>query len=831
MDPQAIDLSAGLVPAPAPPPTPPPTSGGAIDLSAGLMPVTQSANAALPIQPATPPPAPPPPDTTGLLGRIGNLLGDVTGMGPEAMEAKKGFVKGAMQTVGGGLQLLNKDNGAYDPQGAQAYTAAHPGTSPEDAIAATMKPGDPQGHIHAIGAAANWLKQHSQTHNIWQQLGAGGEGLAEFLVPGLGEESAVKDAAELPTYGEKLQEAGKTAAFLEKTPMGQKLAHLAAIGARTIKAAITKAPVMAAEGGVGAGAQSYLKSGGDEEEAAKAAKIGAIGGGVLGASAEGVAGLWEAKKYAAAIALARLARPSLTVDAIGDLAREITAVRMGETNATRTTAPPPKAGEPDAFTFDIEGTATKPSVEGHIGQDARKVQAGTVVKAGKGSPSGIPDFNAEDFEPTRTSADGTTSASYNPNRLQFDAQGKPTYTPPSQYENVGRDAAGNPSYPDAAGDTTDPAIEDGEQGSHREPVFNYLPESRPGSGGPARDVASGGGRLLTKDPKVAGAHLGSLEEIINGEDFDQMPPERQQQLLALRDDIKSQLAEYRQWGKTNGRIPANFQPVDADAAIRGSGNLAEAGEQIAAPAKEVYEHANNVSGGRWQALKDHIDQLGEDLAKEPYQEGRDKIWQKIARARSSMEDILRDPKSGFDNDDVTQAVRNFRTSYILKDAHEAIKPIYAVESKDGSVTGAYRGINGPMVAQRFDSFLKANPDAVELMGQDRVNTIKRIMDANETMASRKRFGGAVMNVAAALAGFHFGGLTGALERGATSIAVRHVLDSAIANPRITKNLLFAIDSGARPEAYAPHVAKMIMTSARRLVPPTATITARKEGEQ
>ena len=177
----------------------------------------------------------------------------------------KGVYKGAAETLGGVMSLLNRDESHPDPAAADAYRQANPGVTPEEAIMKTMTTPDPRGHIHAVQDAADWLKQQSEAHGVMQSIGKMGEGVGEFLIPGLQEEAGADAAVKAPTYAQKAAEAAKAAEFLEKSALGQRLAGLASIGLRTIRAA--------AEAGGGVGAQTYIKTGGDAEAAKHSAAL------------------------------------------------------------------------------------------------------------------------------------------------------------------------------------------------------------------------------------------------------------------------------------------------------------------------------------------------------------------------------------------------------------------------------------------------------------------------------------------------------------------------------------------------------------------------------
>jgi len=50
---------------------------------------------------------------------------------------------------------------------------------------------------------------------------------------------------------------------------------------------------------------------------------------------------------------------------------------------------------------------------------------------------------------------------------------------------------------------------------------------------------------------------------------------------------------------------------------------------------------------------------------------------------------------------------------------------------------------------------------------------------------------------------------GAAAGWAASAASKRVMDAVLTNPKVAQNLIFAMESGARPEHYAPMIAGMI----------------------
>lgn len=569
-------------------------------------------------------------------------------------------------------------------------------------------------------------------------------------------EGEARAAFEALPMSKKLQAVAKASAFLEEHPVIAKGAAIA-----------LKQGAM----GAGAGAQQ-LAHGATPAEA-----------GETGLLAAGTGALLEGAGATAKSAAERLAKPSVTADEIRAGTKDVVANRLNETNATRTATPAENA--PTApYKFRIQGTPTVDTTQGSIAQEPQKRHIGTRVVEGKG-PS---------------------------ERLVY----PPNEAPETQtnYMDVNQ---GDPNAP----------------GYHKSPIYRLTEDSKPGQITKA-DSAAGGGVLLTEDPKVASAHLASLDEIMRSPEFAQMSSEQQQAYRASREDIRSQIAEQYQHTKAMGTNTPNFKPVDVQAALDASGDPLKAKAQLDAAGREVYDHANNVSGGQWQTLKDNIQEWEKELSGTSdipaNATPRRALIRKIGQAQDRMDAILDDPRNGIDRDDALQAKKNFHAGFMLDRMNDVVDPIFQLEQHNGYATGKYRGFDGRQLGLKWQEFLDdpRNANARELLGPDRVQTLTRLMRENETMAGRRRFGEGVLNLAAAVTGSatgaHLGGAVGAGEGAlagpAAYQAIRYTLNQLISTPKVAKSLLFAIDSGARPENYAPGLARMIadksLAAGRRL---------------
>lgn len=634
-----------------------------------------------------------------------------------------GFGAGAMKTVAGIASLLNDAGPAYDPKAAKQYMIDHPGAGPDEAVKATMRPGDPQGHIHAVKSAANWLNQNAETHGFWQGFGDFGENVAELMSPeALGELAKGTEAvegAEGASKASKLADAGKVAQVLEKYP---RIRALLTLGMRT-----------AARGAVEGGAQTYIKTGGDTQAATRAAEIG----GAVGGATPLVIGGGGQALYST---LRRFAHPAITNEAVEDAARSALENRLAETNATRT--PPtnalPASTEPYQFRIRTTPPAVTPTDEPLLQTAAKRPQAAFKP----------PQFTAASApNPTVRGIEGTTGADV------------ATATPP----------------------------------------------------GTRTDIAGGGGEVVTHDLDTAAAHLQSIQRAL---DDPTVPRDQKVQLRQMRDDMQQQIVGYYQHLRQTGEFQTpNFAPVNTREVLANTASPREAAEHLRDAARPVYDQANDVSGGQWQTVKDQVKADREKLAGTAdipsNRKARIDLSRRISEGENKLAQILDDPRNGIDRTDAAQAIKNMRAAFVMDDFQDAIAPMYSVEAQTGLKTGEYRGVNGNRLLARFDALLRDNPDARDLIGSQRVDALRDVFHANDTLAARKRFGSAVAQVATMLGGYHLHGALGAVGGETAYLGIRRVLDGMVRDPNIARNLLFAIDAGARPENYSPMVARMI----------------------
>lgn len=290
------------------------------------------------------------------------------------------------------------------------------------------------------------------------------------------------------------------------------------------------------------------------------------------------------------------------------------------------------------------------------------------------------------------------------------------------------------------------------------------------------------------------------------------------------------------------RVPAtpHFAPVDVPRAIRQVGSHSDAAQQLLDLASDGYNSMsdaldlNGVSGGKFAAIR----------------QANKNAWRQLTQATSAEERAVAETAVDHSNEEMTQLLKDVRGSVSPKeldgfdDAYRAGQRLqYVGNAIDSSFTGntgssarrsfEYVGFDGGklMLNLRRLEGKFGRPGLERLLGRGNLDTLYQVAELNRTGAQRSRFGAdgikpvaswlqehpgliqhhlAPMAVGAGLG--HLVGLNGyagALAGETVAYTARRVMAAVLTNPRIAQNLIFAIQSGAKPENYAPLIGTMI----------------------
>lgn len=573
---------------------------------------------------------------------------------------------------------------------------------------------------------------------------------------------------------EKLKNASQAAQVLQRFPL---LAKLARIGISAVKQ------------GTVAGGQTYVNTGGDTGAAAGAggatallsAAIGGAGatlGDYIGRNATTVEDIGGVPTPVSAEARKLATTPAQQAgrEAMGRAAQDTARGHLEELNESRVepasaTGLPARTGP---FEFQLRGVP-------------REMQTGQIA------------HEAEPFPPIATRVPEGRAPS------------------PQNKEEIGSLA------------TTTPA-----RMLKREPA--YMHASRAGQ--EARADVTTTGDLTTQDPNVARAHLANIDRAIGDPRFSRLPAEQQAAIREARADMQQQLAQYH--GEVLSRLPGygrpNFQPIDVERAVSQVGNYGDAAAAVKKQATDGYNRimdALSFAGENPQQLT---------MVRNAYREAEAKFMgaetpsalqaaeSEIARTHKQLMGLIAKVPNVVNAKEFSGLNDAYRNGLGLEKVARAVEGSFFGPMSSAGRNFEYSGFNGRQLLGNMNKLLNSMGRAriARLMGEDNLDTVLQVAQANTTLAQRSRFGAAMKPIADNLIRMHVGPIAaggylghlvgvpwelGAAGGWAASAAMKQVRDAVLTNPQVAKNLMFAIQSGADPKNYGPFLATLIQRAA------------------
>jgi len=350
-----------------------------------------------------------------------------------------------------------------------------------------------------------------------------------------------------------------------------------------------------------------------------------------------------------------------------------------------------------------------------------------------------------------------------------------------------------------------------------------------GDGAAQVDEARGGGILKTQDANIARAHIANLNAVIDGPEFEKFPPAQQQNLLEARTDAQRQMAAYHEQvmqNLPNAQKPS-LEPVDVPREVSRIGSYTDAANVLEEHAVRGYDVLNDATGGKFNAVRQELKDAwgaytgasGEE-AQAAAERGVDAAEGKMTRLLEGLRGVVDDRALDGFND-------AFKNAQGLKRVAQAVDGSFAGNTSSSARSWEYRGFDGGRLMNnlsRLERKMGRGP-LERLVGRDNLNTLYQVAELNRTQAQRARFGTAINAVKDALFNWHVGpaavggvaartaGLPWEWGAGAglgAAAATRKIMNAVLTNPQVARNLIFAIDSGARPENYGPFVAGLIV---------------------
>lgn len=617
-------------------------------------------------------------------------------------------------------------------------------------------------------AARRWLPGLSTTLTQPEKDLAEFAGGSQYDTPEQGAGGFMENAAEFLAGDEAL----KGLSYTEK--LTKLLPALKAVEESPLLAKAVEA--MMKQGSI-AGAQGFIKSGGDPGEAAKEAATAGVTGGVL----EGGGALL-----------------GKGLDKFGAGYEDVGGVKQPVTADQR---------------------VAKPTDAQQAGQDAIKNAAQDTLRRnleehneGLAVPKSLPAL------PARTGPYEFTLAGTGPEETtEGDAVVRAAKLPRENI--VGHGPAGAPAGPA------------GSAPARLTRSDAYMHSAAPGET-PETVKIGGGGDLTTQDPNVAMAHLNRVNDIIDHPNFEKLAPEHQQQVLDARDNMQQQIRGYREHLQQMypGYGKANFDQIDVPAEAAKVGSYTEVANRMEKGATDIYEHFNDLTNNKFNAIREANKQAWAKYAGAAGVPAQRDAEMEIDETNRQMSNLMDSIHNAVTPKELSAANELFRHTQTVRAFAEAVDSSFQGNASSSARSWEYRGFNGNQMMSRVNRVVQkiGRTQLDRVVGRDNVDTVMQIARLNMSNAGRAKFGEAVGSIAqellkhgasipilAATAGGTIGHLTGiggyeGAFAGEGLYAATHLVANSIkTNPRVAQNLIFAIESGARPENYAPFVASLI----------------------
>lgn len=264
---------------------------------------------------------------------------------------------------------------------------------------------------------------------------------------------------------------------------------------------------------------------------------------------------------------------------------------------------------------------------------------------------------------------------------------------------------------------------------------------------------------------------------------------------------------------------------DVPAAISKAQSFGDAADEVEKSAKDAYGKLNQATGGQFTAVRDEVKAARKAVwnAGSPDQWGQ--AQEQLETANAKMQKLFDDSEGKITPQDWKDANSAWTNAKTLDAVHRAVESTFDTDAGFSQRSGTYRGFNGNQLRQNLNRLTQkiGDPELNRVVGRDNMDNLRKIAELTRTNADRAKFGAAVQQVAhwfardSAAAGIgaaagHFsgvGGVGGAVAGEALYMAARKVMQVVATNPRVGQQLTFAVESGARPEYFAPLIGKMI----------------------
>lgn len=263
--------------------------------------------------------------------------------------------------------------------------------------------------------------------------------------------------------------------------------------------------------------------------------------------------------------------------------------------------------------------------------------------------------------------------------------------------------------------------------------------------------------------------------------------------------------------------------LDVDHILSQVHDFTGAADRLTEVNKAGYEALEQITGAKFRDLNDEV------------QAAQKAVWrgqpgaEEIYKAKQAEMDKLIDSTKGAINRETVDALKaSWRQSYMLRDFGRMWdKSVNGVPGAS-RVSSEQRGVDGKVLMKQLQNAVNryGRFQIDRTLGPGRLEVLERIAEKTSTRAGRADFYQGLRSVLTSMhhgaviggVGGHFlgswaGGAAVGAAGGAAFEGIPKVLDAIKANPKIAQHFLFALDSGASAEKYAPFVAEMIQRNA------------------
>jgi hypothetical protein len=344
-------------------------------------------------------------------------------------------------------------------------------------------------------------------------------------------------------------------------------------------------------------------------------------------------------------------------------------------------------------------------------------------------------------------------------------------------------------------------------------------------------TAEGGGILKTQDPNVAREHIATLNEAIEnhptktGHDF--------QDLNTAREDAQQQMGEYHEQLRTRypGSQRPNFEQIDIPKTTEKIGSFTEAADHLEKTATDGYQHFNDLTGGKFNAIREENSQAWAAYKGASGAEAQDAAEKAIDASNAKMTDLMKSIGGAITPKELSGFNDAYKNAQTLRAVANAVDGSFSGNSSNAARSWEYRGFDGNRLMANLSRLQQkqGRPALERVIGKQNLDTLFQVAELNRSNAARGRFGqaikpiadwlqqsgGAIKHIAPIAIGGEIGRMTGmgwaagAVAGELTGMATKKVMNAILTNPKVAQNLIFAIQSGANPKNYAPLIGTMI----------------------